>query len=433
MSIREKPGTNAGFALSGDINLLIAKRAIKMGTFLVDFFLPLRNTDYFSLCLRAACLFCLAGFFLGGCASMGIAPASSRTGPVELEIGNIIETASGDVITFDDLIRKLSGANIVYVGETHTSVEDHKTQLKILRQLADKWPCIELGMEMFPREAQPVLDRYARGEMTEEEFLTQSQWERVWGFPFGLYRGIMEFAKEKRMRIGGLNAPQPIVRSIARGGLASLTPEERARVAVEFHLDDAKNRLRIQKDFTGHVKEGIKSFDSFFEAQLAWEETMAETLAERLEKTGGKCGIVVIVGKGHMTERHGIPYLTALRRQHVYRTVASVPINYPFSAVDPNIADYVILTDVMEPFHRPRLGVSIQVAASGAGVEILDILPASAAARADLRKGDIILSIDGKPMKTVEEVQRTVAEGGPAYEVLIQRDDRQMKIDVSTK
>ncbi|MHC1725560.1 MAG: ChaN family lipoprotein [Syntrophobacteraceae bacterium] len=319
------------------------------------------------------------------------------------------------------------------MGETHTSVQDHKTQLKILRQLAERWPCIELGMEMFPRAAQPVLDRYIKGEMSEEEFLNESHWEQVWGFPFGLYRGLLDFAKERRIRVAGLNAPQKIVRKIAHNGLASLTLEERMQVAREFHLDDAKNRLRIQKEFTGHVKEGIQGFDSFFEAQLGWEETMAETLAERLEQKEGKCRIVVVVGKGHMTERHGVPYLTALRKPHEYRTVAPVPINYPFGTVDPDLADYVVITDVVEPFHRPRLGVSIQAAASGSGVEILGVSPDSPAARANLRKGDIILSIDGSPVKSVEEVQRAVAERGPVYRILIERGMKQIRIDVTIK
>ena len=56
--------------------------------------------------------------------------------PVELKIGNVVETATGNVIDIDKLAGKLSNVSIVYVGEMHTSQEDHKVQLKILQKLS---------------------------------------------------------------------------------------------------------------------------------------------------------------------------------------------------------------------------------------------------------------------------------------------------------
>ncbi|MHC1725559.1 MAG: hypothetical protein AB9866_06040 [Syntrophobacteraceae bacterium] len=75
---------------------------------------PIRNSDCLFRLLRATCMLCLAWLLLAGCAAIGnMMPASPRTGPVELEIGDVVETATGNVITFDDLIRKLSEAAIV--------------------------------------------------------------------------------------------------------------------------------------------------------------------------------------------------------------------------------------------------------------------------------------------------------------------------------
>ena len=234
------------------------------------------------------------------------------------------------------------------------------------------------------------------------------------------------------MPVLGLNAPIKVVRKIGHNGLGSLTPGERSQVAREFHLDDPANRLRIRKEFMVHEKVTIKDFESFFEAQLAWEETMAQTLAQRLEQTGGKCTIVVAIGKGHLEAgRKGVPYLTRIRKPHEYRTVVPVPINYPFTTLDKDLADYVVITDKSEPFHRPRLGVTIQPAASGRGVEILGILPGSPAALADLRKGDIILSVNGSPVKSVEEVQQALAGGGPDYKILVEREKKKITISVT--
>ena len=95
------------------------------------------------------------------------------------------------------------------------------------------------------------------------------------------------------------------------------------------------------------------------------------------------------------------------------------------------MADYIVITDKSEPFHRPRLGVAIQPAASGRGVEILSILPDSPAAAANLRKGDIILSVNGLPVKSVEEVRQALARGGSDHKVLIERDHKNITVTVT--
>jgi len=370
---------------------------------------------------------------MAACSTAGglLPPPSARSDAVELRVGAVVETATGNVISMDELTGRLSDVSVVYVGEKHTSAEDHKIQLEVLQKLSQGGRCVELAMEMFPAKAQPVLDRYVRGGISQEDFLKEVAWEEVWGFPYSLYRNLIDRQKEKRMPVIGLNAPNNIVKKIAHNGLGSLTPDERSQVAREFHLDDSANRNRIRKEYTVHEKDGIKDFESFFEAQLAWEETMAQTLADHLEKTDAKCKIVVAIGKGHISGRLGVPYLTSMRRPHKYSTVAPVPIDFPLSTLDPNLADYVVITDKSEQFHRPRLGVIIQPAASGRGVEILTILPDTPAAAVHLRKGDIILSIDDSPVESVEEVQQALAEGGPEHEVLIERDRKKITVTVT--
>ncbi len=383
--------------------------------------------------MAAFCPMLLALLLMAACSTTAGSgqPRPAQLNPVEFHVGDVIETATGNVISFDKLIGDLSKVSIVYVGEIHTSAEDHKVQLEILEKLSQGGRCVELAMEMFPAEAQPILDRYIQGEMTEEDFLKEVGWETSWGFPYSLYRNLIDWQKERHMPVLGLNAPNEVVRKIGRNGLGSLTPDERSRVARDFHLDDAANRARISKEYTVHQKGAVKDSQSFFEAQLAWEETMAQTLAQRLQQTGGKCIIVVAVGKGHITDRLGVPYLTRIRKPHEYRTVAPVPINYPFSTLDPNLADYVVLTDKSAPVHRPRLGVAIQPEASGRGVEIMGILPGSPAARSDLRKGDIIVSINGSPVKSVEEVQQALTRGGLDFKVVVERGNKKITITVT--
>lgn len=300
------------------------------------------------------CPVCAVILLLAACTTAGRLTGSSfpPAKPVELKIGDVIETATGNVIGMDDLVGRLSKVSVVYVGETHTSTEDHRIQLAVLEKLTKEGRCVELGMEMFPANTQIILDRYIRGEMPEQDFLKEVGWDEVWRFPYSLYRDLVNWQKERHSRIVGLNAPNDVVKKIAHNSLDSLTADERSQVAREFHLEDPANRERIHKEYTQHEKLKIKDFESFFEAQLAWEETMAQTLAERLS-TGPGCIIVVAIGKGHISGRLGVPYLARLRKPHEYATVAPVPIDYPMSALDQDLADYVVITDQSRPLHGP--------------------------------------------------------------------------------
>ncbi len=390
--------------------------------------------NFLQLSPSLPCVICLALLLMSGCSAVsGIVPSSpvQSKASMRLQVGDVVETSTGESICIDELVRRLSNVSVIYVGEIHTSEKAHEVQLEILEKLSQSGHCVELGMEMFPVAAQPILDSYIRGEMPEESFLKEVRWKEVWGFPYQLYRGLIDFQKDRRMPVLGLNAPNEVVKKIAHNGLGSLSPEERSQVAREFHLDDSANRLRVHKEFMAHGKHAIKDFESFFEAQLAWEETMAQTLAEQLEKTDVNCKILVTIGEGHISKRLGVPYLTYLRKPDAYNTIAPVPIDYPYTILDPDLADYVIITDKSEPMHRPRLGVKVEPPVSGHGVQILEISPGSPAAAAGLQKGDIILSVDDSPVKSSDEILHVLAQGGPHYRLLIQRNKKEMTIAVT--
>ena len=351
---------------------------------------------------------------LAGCASLGVLqPSVSEKMSVAMKPGDIVDTSSGGLISPDSLLDDLTRVRIVYAGEMHTSMEDHRVQLKLLKALHARSAPMVLAMEMFPREVQPILDRYSRGESSEEEFIREVGWEKIWGYPFQLYRGLLAFARENHLKIVGLNAPREIVNKIARTGLSSLTVEERARVARDFHLDDPAHRKLLRAEFEGHTRGSIRDFESFYEAQLAWEETMSETLALTAKDLPEGGRILVVLGKGHIAGRQGVPALTFRRVQQPFKTVAPVPLDYPYNVNDPNIADFVQVVDKVESGHRGRLGVMIREMEAGGGLLVTGVVPGSPADRAGIRKGDIIRTVDGKAVATVEDIHAAVAGGTP--------------------
>ena len=270
--------------------------------------------------------------FLSGCCTRhGLQPTPSPGYLDGLQPGDILETRTGRVISPEVLLERLGEARIVYLGETHTRLEDHQIQERILKGLFERDRALVLALEMFPREVQPLLDRFSEGDWTEEEFLRQVNWEEIWGYPFRLYRPMVLFAREKKLPLVGLNAPREVVNKIARQGLAALSRDERSRVAENFDTANPEHRKYLLEEFERHVKGSIRDFDAFYEAQLAWEETMAETLVQTLRAAPENARVVVLIGNGHIWQGRGVPGNARRRLDHHYRTVIPLPVDYNFT------------------------------------------------------------------------------------------------------
>ena len=372
---------------------------------------------------------------VAGCATTSpVSPGSPLDTAGGFTVDDIIDTGTARTLSRETLFSALADSRIVYVGETHTGKEDHRVQLEILKGMHRKNPSIILALEMFPRNAQPALDRYSAGITSEDELIAESRWATVWGYSFDLYRDILEFARRERLRIAGLNAPNEIVSKIAQSGFESLSHEERMEVARDFNLDDPANRERIRREYDQHIRGSIRDFESFYEAQSAWEETMAETLADMILALPPEAQVVVLLGKGHMTNRLGVPAMTFRRIAHTFTTIAPVPVNYPYSLFNPDIAEYIWVTDKAEMPHRGRLGILIRPHDSGSGLEVLGLTPEGPAATAGILQGDILVMINGTPVNSLEDLHRAMVhqkEGPHVFVIRRNGEERTMKVNVA--
>ena len=214
-------------------------------------------------------------------------------------------TVSGDPVTDDELYDALAGARVVLVAESHDSEQDHRVQLQILQAVAARGET-GLGMEMFQRPFQPALDMFVGGEIDEDEMLQQTEWEERWGFETALYRPMWTFARDRGVPIVALNVRRELTKRIAKVGVAGLSDAERADL-VELDLTNEKYRKWMQAVFRSHgaPMEDAK-FEKFFAAQVAWDETMADTAA-KWAQAHPDATLVVAVGRGHVERDWGIP------------------------------------------------------------------------------------------------------------------------------
>lgn len=214
------------------------------------------------------------------------------------------------------VLTEMMRANVVYLGETHDRPQDHQAQLDILRSLQRQHPQIIIGMEMFQRPFQPVVDRYINGELTDEQLIEQTEYKKRWGYPWQMYAPILQFAQKQRVPVIALNTPSEVTRKVARAGLESLSPLEKQWIppksAILAGPDHYRERMRQIYSEMHHGRSSSSSFERFFLAQVLWDETMAESIAKTLKQNPNAL-IVVLAGQGHLFYGDGIPNRVARR------------------------------------------------------------------------------------------------------------------------
>src|SRR5690606_25083137 len=98
-------------------------------------------------------------------------PAGVRSAPGPAAPYRVVEAATGATLSVDSLAALLAGADAVFVGEQHGDPGTHRFQRDLLDALARRGARLVVAMEMFERDAQPLLDSYLAGQSGEEDFL----------------------------------------------------------------------------------------------------------------------------------------------------------------------------------------------------------------------------------------------------------------------
>lgn len=236
----------------------------------------------------------------------------------------VVDATSGDELADRNLDDKLRAARVIYVGEEHPNPHDHAAEIEVLERAYAADPSVGLGLEMLPRTYQGSLDAYVAGTLDEAGFLKAVAWDKTWGYPWGLYKPLLEFCRAHKLPAYALNAPRELAHAVAKNGLDGLTPAEKAELP-EMQPGPAQHRELVREAFAEHPhgKFDEALFERFYAAQLVWDETMATTVAAALQAPGAPARLVVVAGEGH-TRSFAIPDRAARRGAAPYLTVLPV-------------------------------------------------------------------------------------------------------------
>jgi uncharacterized iron-regulated protein len=254
-----------------------------------------------------------------------------------VEQDNIILARTGKTVTFDELMKDLDSSQIVFIGEKHTNNSHHAIQLKIIQTIFKNNHSMEVGMEMFDRSYQPVLDLWSAGVLGEDTFLRKAHWYANWRYDFSLYKRILFFIKENRIKIVALNIPFYIPPRIRVGGINNLSDTDKQYLPKEIDTSNTAHRNYVAQVFKRHNFKSSAKFDDFYMAQCVWDEIMAESIASNL----GSKKIVVLAGNGHIQYKYGIPDRTFRRTGASFRTIYLASVG---EEVELGVADYIWVT-----------------------------------------------------------------------------------------
>jgi uncharacterized iron-regulated protein len=258
--------------------------------------------------------------FLSGILLFAIHAIPAVVHAVDTDSPLIIDVLMGEPVEMETMLDDLADVKIIYLGEVHTIARHHKLQTDLLDRLKGRGVKPALGMEMFSTQHQAVLDRWLSGKQSINDLIRElgkEHWTNLKD-----YESVLTTARDLGIHVVGLNAPDDLVRKIAREGLDGLSAKEKASLPEDLEQIDPLNdrllrlRLRVHKAFEA------KSLDNIVLAQALRDATMARAVVEFLNSPKGKDTVMVVVaGSGHINYGLGIPERVKRRLDLPFRII----------------------------------------------------------------------------------------------------------------
>jgi aminopeptidase N len=319
--------------------------------------------------------------------------------------------------TLDKIIPHLLQKRVIFVGEQHNRFEHHINQLHIIQQFQKNGSDFGVGMEMFKKPFQDIIDAYLSDRIDEQAFLKQTRYFKEWGYDYHLYKPIIDFIKKHNIPLIALNLPDEITRQVSRSGIHMLDPVDKDLLPESLDFSDSRYASDLREIFALHSSQAdLENFNYFYQAQTLWDETMAETAYQFLQKTPHQ-KLIVLAGNGHLRFRYGIP-----KRLH-RRTQVSSAVILQDETIESGIADYVLQTTRIEGQRSPKLGVAVEE--NEMGLMLKSVVNKSPAQKSGLEKGDIISHFNHLSIKSLADLRWGLftTEPGSTYPLQIKRND----------
>ena len=351
---------------------------------------------------------------------------SGRDVPLALDV--ILDTRTEETLTPAQLAASLADKQLVFVGESHTNMDFHRVQLRVL-----------IGLEMYPYTHQKYLDGWVAGHYTEEGFLELSKWYESWQYNWHYYRDIFLFARDNRLPMIALNAPREVVKAVRKKGFENLTDEEAAHIPQEIDFDSEEHRRLFktffEEDDSIHASLSEEQWDGMFRAQCTWDATMAFNAVQALEGSDDPRSVmVVLIGVGHVAYGLGIERQAGLWFEGGTASVVPIPLETDdderIERVQASYGDFLWGQPAETDPIYPSLGLATRSLKDEGLRQVFHIVEDSVAEASGVQVGDVLLAFDGAPLATKEFLGRAVAQmrWGDSAVLSVRRDGEPLDV-----
>ncbi|AII51110.1 ChaN family lipoprotein [Hymenobacter sp. APR13] len=222
-------------------------------------------------------------------------------------------TAAGKPAGYDKMLKELAAADVVFFGEQHNDPMAHWLALQLTKDLLRlRQGQLVLGLEMFERDVQPLVDQYTTGELDDKAFEADS---RPWPNYATDYKPLLQLARQQKFRVVGTNVPRRYARQVSYYGLASLdTVSSKAKawmmplpLQVDYNLPGYQKMAAMM----GESTHGSMTPQKMVAAQALKDATMAHFLQQA--RPAGHL-LLHVNGAYHSDNHDGI--LAYLRQQN---------------------------------------------------------------------------------------------------------------------
>ena len=278
--------------------------------------------------------------------------------------------SDGSEAGLEAVVARASEVDVIFVGERHGNAGTHALQLRLLSMLIEETRAegreLVLGLEMFERDVQPVLDEYLAELITEEHFLSVA---RPWPNYSRDYRPVVEMARKEGIRVLATNTPRRYADRVSRLGPEALEalPSEARRHLPPLPFPGPSEAYRAEwearMDALTHGHGASHEGQYALVVQALWDASMAHSIHEALEArpsgTDEREGqdppsplVLHLTGTFHVENRTGVPEALRHYRPSVRDLVVTAwPVDTPkdFEAATGGVtltglADFVALT-----------------------------------------------------------------------------------------
>jgi uncharacterized iron-regulated protein len=230
-------------------------------------------------------------------------------------------------------ISRFADADIVLLGEHHSSKQDHELQANIVSRMleATKRNSKELviGLEMVQKgnpDFQAALDAYVRSkkegiseEAADTAFIAGTDWLKRWVWDFEVYKPIFHLARDRGIPLVALNVLSETQESVKESGLDGLSEIEK-----QIYVPDTEGFVASVKapgfqrytekvilpSYQFHAENKLlgpnPSPEKFFSSRILWDEGMASSAVTYITEQPANTMMVVLTGLDHVKFGYGI-------------------------------------------------------------------------------------------------------------------------------